>query len=418
MQHCMKYMIGTLAAACALAVSGTACKVAAADEPGLTATEITLGGTHPYSGPASAYGVIGKGVAAYFAYINDKGGVNGRKIKYIDKDDSYSPPQTVQLTRQLVEENNVFAMFDGVGTAPQTAVRPYLNAKGVPQLFVASGATTWGRDYKQFPWTVGYNLDYEAESIIYAQDLLKRSPSAKIGVLYQNDDYGQDYLAGLNKGLGAKKNLIVKTASYETSEPSVTSQVSSLRASGADTFFIFATPKFSAQALIAAAQQSWHPTIYLNNVSALAPVMNGATKAGGVDATKGVISLSYGKDPNDPQWANDSGMKLYRAIVAKYAPGADPTDQALAYGVGVAYTMVDALQKAGRDLTRQKLLDAALHLDESNGPLSLPGIPLRTSPNFRFPFTAGKLQVYSDGRFHLQANAIDVRPFIQEAEQH
>ena len=417
MQLYRKYITGALAALCALAVSGTTFPVGAADEPGVTATEVTLGGTHPYSGPASAYGVIGKGIAAYFDYVNDKGGVNGRKIKYIDKDDSYSPPQTVQLTRQLVEENNVFAMFNGLGTPSQTAVRPYLNGKGVPQLFVATGATTWGRDFKQFPMTIGWQPDYAAESIIYAQALLRKSPNAKIGVLFQNDDYGQDYLAGLNRGLGAKKNLIVKTASYETSEPGVSSQVASLKAAGADTFFIFATPKFSAQALIAAAQQSWHPAIYLNNVSASVPVLGGATKAGGVEATKGVTSFAYGKDPNDPQWANDSGMKLYRTIVGKYASGSDPNDQNLYYGVAVAYTMVDTLQKAGRDLTRAKVMDAAVHLDESSSPFALPGVIVKTSPTFRFPIAAGKLQVYSDGRFHLEGPVIDARPLIQEAEK-
>ncbi|MBV8150799.1 MAG: ABC transporter substrate-binding protein, partial [Candidatus Eremiobacteraeota bacterium] len=326
-----------------------------ADTPGVTNTEILLGGTHPYSGSLSAYSSIGKGATAYFAYINDKGGVYGRKIVYKDVDDGYNPPQSLTLVKQLVEQDHVFAIFNSLGTPPNTVLRPYLNEKEVPQLFVATGASTWGADAAKFPWTIGWQTDYQSESIIYAKYLLQHSPNAKIAVLYQNDDYGQDYLNGLTRGLGSKANLIVKTATYEVTDPDVKSQVASLKNSGADTFFIFATPKFSTQALVTAAQLSWKPTIFLNNVSNSQVVMRNATQQGGAEATNNVISTFYTLDPSDPQWANNPGMVLYKEIMAKYAPKADTSDVYYLYGMGAAFTMVDALQKAGKNPTRASL---------------------------------------------------------------
>jgi branched-chain amino acid transport system substrate-binding protein len=382
-----KATIGVFAAAFALAVTGTTIAPVSA-ETGVTDTEIVLGGTHPYSGPASAYGNIGKGIGAYFSYVNDKGGVNGRKIKYIDKDDGYSPPQAVQLVHQMVEQDKVFAIFDTLGTAVNTALRPYLNQQGVPHMFVATGATTWGKDAKQFPWTIGWQPDYQSEAILYAQDILTNHPKAKIGVLYQNDDYGEDYNAGLKKGLGKHDNMIVKMASYETTDPSVGSQIATLKASGADTFMIFATPKFAIQAMVLAAQQSWHPVIYLNNVSAAVPFMNAASKAGGPSAVAGVISTIYLKDPaNHARYAGDAGMKWYNEIMTKYLPSADKDDGNYLYGVAIAYTMVDVLKRAGKDLTRKKVMDIASNLDEKNNPLAYPGVLIRTSPSFRFPIT-------------------------------
>ena len=286
-----KTAIGILAAAFAFALTASSVAPAAAADPGVTPTEIFLGGTHPYSGPASAYGNIGRGIGAYFSYVNDQGGVYGRKIKYVDKDDGYSPPQAVQLVHQLVERDHAFAIFDTLGTAVNTAIRPYLNQNGVPHLFVASGATTWGKDYKQYPWTIGWQPDYQSEAIFFAQDILKNRPKAKIGVLYQNDDYGEDYNAGLKTGLGQHQNMIVKMASYETSDPSVGSQISALQASGADTLMIFATPKFAIQAMVLAAQQSWHPAIYLNAVSNVIPYMNAAAKAGGPSAVGRYLAM-------------------------------------------------------------------------------------------------------------------------------
>jgi branched-chain amino acid transport system substrate-binding protein len=383
-----KAVTGILAATFALTVTGSAVAPVLAADPGVTDTEIVLGGTHPYSGPASGYGNIGKGIGAYFGYVNDHGGVNGRKIKYIDKDDGYSPPQAVQIVHQLVEQDKVFAIFDTLGTAVNTAIRPYLNQNSVPQLFVATGASTWGHDYQKFPWTIGWQPDYQSEAIIYAQDILANHPKAKIGVLYQNDDYGEDYNTGLKRGLGKHQGMIVKMASYETTDPNVASQVSTLKAAGCDTFVVFATPKFAIQAMVIAAQQSWHPVTYLNNVSAAVPFMNAAGKAGGPAATAGVISTIYLKDPaNHARYAGDAGMKLYNEIMAKYLPGADKDDGNYLYGVSVAYTMVDVLKRAGKDLTRKKVMDIATNLVEKDNPWAYPGVVIHTSPTFRFPIT-------------------------------
>src|ERR1700736_2914999 len=258
-----KAATGIFAAAFALAVTGSTIAPVSAADPGVSDTEIVLGGTHPCSGPASAYGNIGKGIGAYFSYINDK-------------DDGYSPPQAVQLVHQMVEQDKVFAIFDTLGTAVNTAIRPYLNQNGVPHLFVATGATTWGQDASKYPWTIGWQPDYQAEGVLYAQDVLRDHPKAKIGGLYQNEDEGQDMNAGLKKGLGSHQNLICKMASYETSDPSVGSQIASLKAAGCDTFMIFATPKFAIQAMVLAAQQSWHPVTYLNNVANAIPYMRAA----------------------------------------------------------------------------------------------------------------------------------------------
>ncbi len=383
-----KAAIGIFAATFALAVTGSAIAPAVAADPGVSDTEIILGGDHPFSGPASAYGNIGKGIGAYFDYVNDHGGVNGRKIKWIDKDDGYSPPQAVQIVHQLVEQEHVFAIFDSLGTAVNTAIRPYLNQNGVPQLFVATGATTWGKDYKQFPWTIGWQPDYQAESMLYAQDIVRNHPKAKIGVLYQNDDYGEDYNAGLKKGLGSHQNMIVKMASYETTDPSVSSQIATLKAAGCDTFMIFATPKFAIQAMVLAAQQSWHPLTYLNNVSNAIPYMNAAMKAGGPSAVNGIITTIYLKDPaNHARYAGDAGMKEYNEIMTKYLPGADKDDGNYLYGVSIAYTMVDVLKRAGKDLTRKKVMDIATHLNESDNPWAYPGVVIRTSPTFHYPIT-------------------------------
>jgi branched-chain amino acid transport system substrate-binding protein len=383
-----KAAIGIFAATFALAVTGSTIAPVNAADPGVSDTEIILGGDHPFSGPASAYGNIGKGIGVYFDYVNDHGGVNGRKIKWIDKDDGYSPPQAVQVVHQLVEQEHVFAIFDSLGTAVNTAIRPYLNQNGIPQLFVATGATTWGKDYKQYPWTIGWQPDYQAEAILYAQDIVRNHPNAKIGVLYQNDDYGADYNAGLKKGLGSHQNMIAKMASYETTDPSVSSQISTLKAAGCDTFMIFATPKFAIQAMVLAAQQSWHPLTYLNNVSNAIPYMNAAMKAAGPSAVNGVITTIYLKDPaNHARYAGDAGMKQYNEMMAKYLPSADKDDGNYLYGVSIAYTMVDVLKRAGKDLTRKKVMDIATHLTETDNPWAYPGVVIHTSPTFHYPIT-------------------------------
>ena len=388
--------------------AGTAAPVRA-DEPGISATEIVLGGLHPYSGNASAYGSIGKGAQAYFTYINDNGGINGRKITYKDMDDQYLPPTAVQLVKQLVEQDHVFAMFNTLGTPSNTAIRPYLNQNGVPQLFVATGASTWGADAAKFPWTIGWQPDYQSEAIIYAHYLMKEDPNAKIAVLYQNDDYGEDYLTGLKAGLGKKADEIVKTATYEVTDATVSSQVATLKASGANTFFIFATPKFSVQALASAAQQSWHPRTFLNSVSNSQTTMKAATTLGGVAATKDVISVQYYKDPAEPKWDTDAGMKLYRSILAKYIPGADPNNGYFLFGMGVAYTMVECLQRAGKNPTRKGVMDAAIHLNERNNPFLIPGIVVQTSPNNRFPIGQEQLAQYDGTRFFLFGSLIGAR---------
>jgi branched-chain amino acid transport system substrate-binding protein len=387
-----------------------------ADEPGLSADQIIIGGDHPFSGPASAYGNIGKGIGVYFDYINDHGGVNGRKIKWIDRDDGYSPPQAVQVVHQLVEQDNVFAIFDSLGTQVNTAIRPYLNDNKIPQLFVATGATTFGADYKQFPWTIGWQPDYQAEAIMYGQDVLHNHPKAKIGVLYQNDDYGQDLMTGLKTGLGSHADLIVKTASYETTDPNVSSQISDLKSAGCDTLMIFATPKFAIQAMVAKAQQSWTPVTYLNNVANTIPYMRAATKIGGPSAVSGIITTVYLKDPaNHARYAGDPGMKLYHDMMTKYLPGADHDDGNYLYGVSIAYTFVDCLKHAGRDITRQKLVDAAIHLNERDNPLVYPGVVVSTNPTYRFPISQMIAAKWLGTDWSPQGVLVDARPFTMAA---
>ena len=412
-----KAAAGVCAVAFSLTVTASATIPVEAADPGVSANEIILGGTHPFSGPASAYGNIGKGIGAYFDYVNDHGGVNGRKIKWIDKDDGYSPPQAVQLVHQLVEQEKVFAIFDTLGTAVNTAIRPYLNQQGVPQLYVATGATTWGKDYKQYPWTIGWQPDYQSEAILYAQDVLREHPKAKIGVIYQNDDYGEDMNNGLKRGLGSHQNMIVKMASYETSDPNVSSQIATLKASGADTLMIFATPKFAIQSMVATAQQGWHPTIYLNNVSNAIPYMRAAAKAGGAQFLNGIVTTIYLKDPaNHARYANDPGMKLYEEIMSKYIPSGDKEDGNYLYGVSIAYTMVDVLKRAGKDLTRKKVMDIAANLVEKDNPLVYPGVVIRTSPNNRFPITQMISAKWLGSDWSPSGILVDTRPMTMAAK--
>ena len=407
--------LGFVAAAAALIVtlSALALPLGAEDVPGVTPTQILLGGTHPYSGPAAAYAPIGKGALAYFAYVNDNGGVNGRKIVYEDKDDGYNPAQTLQIVRQFVEQDHVFAIFDSLGTPPNIAIRQYLNDNHVPQLFVATGATTFGSDYKKYPYTIGWQASYHDESTIFGKYLLQTRPNAKVGVLYQNDDYGQDLLSGLTASLGSKfgttSSMIVKTASYEVTDPDVTAQIASLKSSGVDTVFIFATPKFAIQALVTISKLSWKPLVFLNSVSASQTIMRIATKAGGPEATNGVVSAVYVKDPSDPLWTKDPGMKLYQKIMAKYLPGADASDVNYLYGMGVAYSMVDVLRKAGRNLTRNDLMQAVTHMHESPNPFVLPGIIVSTTPTVRFPIREEELMRYDAGSWNPFGGLISSR---------
>ena len=392
------WLISSIAGIVAVAVAATL-PATGQSVPGVSSTQVILGSVHPYSGALSAYSAVGKGCKAYFDYVNDQGGVAGRKIVFLDRDDAYNPPQSLQLVKQLVEQDHVFAIFNSLGTPPNTVLRPYLNENKVPQLWISTGATKWVTEADKYPWTTMALLDYQDESVIYAKYLLKNSPNAKIGVLYQNDDYGQDYLTGLQKGLGTKSNLIVKTVSYEVMDPDVSSQIASLKSAGADTVFVFATPKFSSQALVAIGKLSWKPAIYLNSVSNSQVTMKAATANGGPGVTNGVISVLYIKDPSDAAMANDPGMQLYKQIMAKYLSGSDPNDGFYMAGMDYAYMMVDTLKKAGKNLTRDTIMTAALHLHETDNPFLLPGVVVQTSPEDRFPVRDAHLIRYDDGKW-------------------
>src|SRR5690349_22302911 len=304
----------------------------AASETGITPTTVTIGGTTPLSGPASAYQSVAKGAAAYFAYVNSKGGVNKRKIKYIYKDDGYDPSKTTDATRELVQQDKVFAIFNSLGTDQNLAIRSYLNALKIPQLFVASGATTFGKDYKQYPYTIGYQPNDRAEGTIYGRDVAKNSPKARIGVLYQNDDYGKDLLAGLRNGLGKKASLIVSKQGYDVEDPDVQSQVAKLKSARVKNLMLFATPKFAIQAYVYAHKLGWKPTVYVNAVSSAANIMGLATAGTTKKQTEGSISIVFLKDPTDPHWAKDAGVKLYRSIMKKYK-GGNPNDVYAVYGM-------------------------------------------------------------------------------------
>lgn len=360
--------------------------------PGASDKEIKLGQTMPYSGPASAYATIGKVHMAYFKMINEQGGVNGRKINLLSVDDGYSPPKTVEQVRKLVEQDEVLALFNTLGTAPNSAIHKYVNAKKVPHLMLATGATKWG-DPKNYPWTIGFNLSYQSEGMIYAKWLLKNKPNAKIAVLYQNDDYGKDVFKGVKDGLGAKAaTMIVKEATYEVSDPTVDSQIITLQASGADTFINITTPKFGAQAIRKAYDSGWKPLHIVNNVSAsIGSVLTPA----GLDKSVGLMTLQYYKDPNDPQWKNDPAMLEWRAFMARYYREGDPKDASNMYGYLTAQTMVQILKQCGNDLTRENVMKQAANLKNLKLPLLLPGMVVNTSPTDYFPIEQGQLAKFT-----------------------
>src|SRR5882672_1754412 len=328
---------------------------------GATDTEIKIGHTNPYSGPASAYGTIGRSEAAYFKMINDQGGINGRTINFISLDDAYSPPKTVEQVRRLVEQEEVLIIFQSLGTPSNTAIQKYMNAKKVPQLFVATGATKWG-DPQNFPWTMGWQPNYQTEAHLYAKYLLKNKPTARIAVLYQNDDYGKDYLKGLQEGFGSQAGkMIVKEVSYEVTDPTVESQIVTLQASGADTLFIFATPKFAAQAIRKTYDVGWKALVFVNNVSSsVAAVLEPA----GLEKSAGVVTVLYFKDPNDPQWANDPAMKSWQEWIKKYYPDGNPADGLNVFGYLAAQTMVQVLKQCGDELTRENIMRQAANLKD------------------------------------------------------
>ena len=364
-------------------------------DSGASDSEIKIGHTNPYSGPASSYGVIGKTETAFFTMINEKGGINGRKINFISYDDGYSPPKTVEQVRKLVESDGVLLLFNTLGTPTNTAIHKYINQKKVPHIFIASGATKWG-DPKNFPWSIGWQPNYQSESQIYATYIKDKHPNAKIAVLYQNDDYGKDYLKGFKDGLGDKaKSMIVSEAPYETTDPTVDSQVVSLKSSGADLFFNITIPKFAAQAIKKAAEIGWKPVHILNSVS---NSIGGVLQPAGFENSKDILSTFYLKDPIDPQWKDDAGYKEWVAFMDKYCPDGDKTNVFTVFGYTVAQALVDTLKRCGDTLTRENVMKQVASIKDLELPMLLPGVKANTSASDFFPLK--QLQM---GRFDGKA---------------
>src|SRR6202047_2532140 len=358
-----------------LAATGTGAIAQKKYDTGATDTEIKIANIMPYSGPASAYGVIGKTEAAYFNKINAEGGINGRKINFISYDDTYSPPQTVEQARKLVESDEVLLIFNPLGTASNTAIEKYMNVKKVPQLFVATGATKWNEP-KDFPWTMGWQPSYQAEARIYAKYLLKERPDAKIAVLYQNDDFGKDYMKGLKDGLGPKASMITAEESYETTEPTIDNHIVKLKSTGADVFISITTPKFAAQAIKKLAEIDWKPLHIVSNVSAS---VGSVIKPAGFQNRQGILSAAYAKDGADSQWDSDPGMKKFYAFLEKYFPEGNKLDGSVVYGYGAAQTMVKVLEMCGDNLTRENVMKQAASLKDFAPATLLPGVKINTS---------------------------------------
>ena len=372
-------------------------------DPGASDTEIKIGNIMPYSGPASAYGVIGKTEEAYFKKINAEGGINGRKINFISYDDAYSPPKTVEQARKLVESDEVLLVFNPLGTPPNTAIQKYLNSKKVPQLFVATGATKWN-DPKGFPWTMGWQPNYQSETQIYAKYILKNYPNAKIGVLYQNDDYGKDYLKGLKDGLGSKTSMIVLEESYEVSAPTIDSHIVKLKASGADVFVNITTPKFAAQAIKKNAEIGWKPVHFLNNVSAS---VGSVMKPAGFENGQDIISSAYLKDPTDAQWKNDAGVKAWNEFLDKYYPEANRADGSVMYGYTVAQGLVQVLKQCGDNLTRENVMKQAASLKDLELGGLLPGVKVNTSATDFAPISQLQLVKFKGETWELFGEILD-----------
>ena len=366
-------------------------------DEGASDTEIKIGNTNPHSGPASSYAAIAKTIDAYFKSINDSGGVNGRKIKFISLDDGYSPPKTVEMVRQLVEQDKIFALFQSLGTPCNTAIHKYMNQKKVPQLYVATGASKWG-DPKNFPWTMGFQPDYHTEGVIYAKHALANVKDAKIGVLHQNDDYGRDYLDGFKEGLGKETGRITKVVTFEATDPTVDSQIIQLKDSGANVFFNVSGPKAAAQGIRKAADIDWKPTHYLNNVSASVAAV---IKPAGFDNAQGIITAAYIMDATDKQWDDNAEMKAWRAWMDKNMPSANKADANHIYGYAVAALMTETLKRCGDDLTRANLMKQAASFQKFRVPLLLPGITVSTSPTDFYPIQAVQLQRFKGETWEL-----------------
>jgi branched-chain amino acid transport system substrate-binding protein len=384
------------AAAAALAASAGSAR--ADNAPGVTDTEIKIGQTMPYSGPASAYGVIGKTATAYFKMINEQGGINGRKINLVSLDDAYSPPKTVEQVRRLVEDEKVAFLFNTLGTPPNLAIRQYLNDNKVPQLFVATGAAAFS-DPQHFPWTIGFQPNYQTEAKIFAKHILKTKPDGKIGVLYQNDGFGKDYLIGLKDGLGADHaGMVIKEVSYETSEPTVDSQIVTLQGSGADVLLIAATPKFGAQAIRKTYDLGWTPARYLTDVAAsIATVL----KPAGLEKSKGLITAAYIKDATDERWKDDAGMKEWKEFAGKYLSASDLIDTNAAYGFSSAPTLVQVLKQCGPDLSRENIMKQAANIKDLELPMLLSGIKVSTSRDNFSPIRQQQLATFNGESWEL-----------------
>jgi branched-chain amino acid transport system substrate-binding protein len=383
--------------ALALASGSTSAFAQKKYDDGVTDTEIKIGNTNPYSGPVSSYAAIARTIDAYFKAVNEAGGINGRKIKFISLDDGYSPPKTVEVVRQLVEQDKIFALFQPLGTPCNTAIHKYMNQKKVPQLYVATGASKWG-DPKNFPWTMGFQPDYHTEAKIYAKHILANVKDAKIAVLHQNDDYGRDYLGGFKEGLGQETGRIVRTVTYEATDPTVDSQIIQLKDSGANVFFNVSAPKAAAQGIRKAAEIDWKPVHYLNNVAAsVAAVM----KPAGFDNAQGIITAAYIMDATDKAWDDNAEMKEWRAWMDKNMPSANKADANHIYGYAVAALMTETLKRCGNEMTRANLMKQAASFQKYRLPLLLPGITVSTSPTDFYPIQAVQLQRFKGETWEL-----------------
>jgi len=395
--------LSLLAAAAALSLLSTQALAQKKYDTGASDSEIKIGNVEAYSGPASAYGVIGKTEEAYFKMVNDAGGINGRKINWISYDDGYSPPKTVEQIRKLIESDEVFLVFNALGTPTQTAVQKYHNAKKVPQLFLATGASKWN-DPKDFPWTMGFQPSYRVEARIFAKYILKTKPDAKVAVFYANDDFGKDYVAGLKDVFGDKSSrIIVAEESYETTEPSIDSHIVKLKGTGADVFVNISTPKFAAQAIKKLAELEWKPMHVMTDVSiSIGSVM----KPAGLDASEGVLSAGYLKDASDPQWKDDDGMKKFMAFIDKYMPGSNVADSNLVYGYAAAQTMAQVLKQSGDNLTRENVMKQAASLKDFAPDTLIPGIKVNTGPADFAPIEQLKMMRFKNGQWELFGDII------------
>jgi branched-chain amino acid transport system substrate-binding protein len=396
--------LALLAAATAFTVLATQSAFAQKKyDTGATDTEIKIGNVEAYSGPASAYGVIGKTEEAYFKMINDQGGINGRKINWISYDDGYSPPKTVEQVRKLIESDEVLFIFNALGTPTQSAVQKYQNSKKVPQLFLATGASKWN-DPKDFPWTMGYQPSYRVEGRIFAKYILKTKPDAKVALFYQNDDFGKDYIAGVKDVFGDQASkLVVAEETYETSEPSIDSHIVKLKGTGADVLVNISTPKFAAQTIKKLAELQWKPMHLMTDVSiSIGAVM----KPAGLDASEGVLSAGYLKDASDPQWKDDAGMKKFMAFADKYMPGSDISDANLVYGFSAAQTMVQVLKQCGDDLTRENIMKQAASLKNFEPDTLLPGVHVTTGPNDFAPIEQLRMMQFKGGKWDFFGDVI------------